>query len=399
MKRGAWHQFGDRSQKLAQEQLEQGVGVGVIISARDISCNNAAKYAIQYHGLSADVLFDPQFYVPEFQNANLQSYGMDACRVSVTQLHQLSDSNASILAATLERIGRELQIDALISPALPYEAGRPDIVRLNHQLFNIAKKVGDSIGVPTYATVAFGQSVTGSNQTMGTALSAATALPCDGWYYAFEFTPARIPSDDGLVFRCCTAGLTLACTGKPVLHAFAGPMGLLSLGFGATGAGIGHSQNVWHFTRSRWQQQSGQGGGGDAPPRYFSKSLWGTIVYPDETVLLPLSLRRQIFTESPFDMNVRAGLDWDRWTANKHFVHIIGSTVGAIAGEHNAEACARTAIALLQHSLDLHQNIQHHFGQTGLRDNTTAYQNSWRISMDRILSEKADDYSFLAMLR
>lgn len=399
MRRGAWHQFGDRSQKLAQEQLEQGVGVGVIISARDISRNNAAKYAIQYHGLSADVLFDPQFYVPEFQNANLQSYGMDACRVSVTQLHQLSDSNASILAATLERIGRELQIDALISPALPYEAGRPDIVRLNHQLFTIAKKVGDSIGVPTYATVVFGQSVTGSNQTMGTALSAATALPCDGWYYAYEFTPARIPSDEGLVFRCCTTGLTLACTGKPVLHAFAGPMGLLSLGFGATGAGIGYSQNVWHFTRSRWQGQSGQGGGGDAPPRYFSRPLWGTIVYPDETVQLPLILRQQVFTKSPFDGSARANMNWSRWDANKHLLYVIGSTIGDIAREHNAEVRARSAIAILQRALDLHQNIQPHFGQIGLRDNTTAYQDSWRICMERILREKADDYSFLAMLR
>ena len=32
MRRGAWHQFGDRSQRLVLEQLQGGVGVGAIIA-------------------------------------------------------------------------------------------------------------------------------------------------------------------------------------------------------------------------------------------------------------------------------------------------------------------------------------------------------------------------------
>lgn len=62
MKRGVWHQFGDRSQKLALEQLEQGVGVGVVISPRDLAQNKAIEYAPQYRAAGGDVLYDPQFY-------------------------------------------------------------------------------------------------------------------------------------------------------------------------------------------------------------------------------------------------------------------------------------------------------------------------------------------------
>ena len=100
---------------------------------------------------------------------------------------------------------------------------------------------------------------------------------------------SALPSVRETVRRCCVAGLTLACTGKPVLHAYAGPMGLLSFGFGATGVAIGHSQNLWKFTRDRWMPAASQGGGGDAPARFFSKALWGTIIYPDETSPVPCS--------------------------------------------------------------------------------------------------------------
>lgn len=58
MRRGAWHQFGDKSQRIAEEQLERGTGVGVIISERDLSRRHAAQYAEAYHQLGAHVLID-----------------------------------------------------------------------------------------------------------------------------------------------------------------------------------------------------------------------------------------------------------------------------------------------------------------------------------------------------
>jgi hypothetical protein len=56
MRRGVWHQCGDRSQKLAAEQLQRGVGVGVVISPRDLAYNGAMDYAKQYHDLGTAVL-------------------------------------------------------------------------------------------------------------------------------------------------------------------------------------------------------------------------------------------------------------------------------------------------------------------------------------------------------
>src|SRR5258708_3818091 len=310
MRRGAWHQCGDKSQILVEEQLRLGSGVGVILSPRDLSRAGAIDYAERYRGLGAEVLIDYQFYVPGYVNPKLISYPISAFRAGVSALNQFSDIQMVDFRNQLRIDNAELQTTAVIAPAVVYEAGRQDIVQLNARLFAAARFVADELHIPVYATVVLGRSVTASEQTISAALAQATALNSDGWYFAFEFEDERIPSSRGAVGRCCAARLTLACTGKPVLHAYAGPLGLLSFGFGATGVGLGHSQNLCKFTRDRWQPPIAQGGGGDAPPRFFSSSLWGTIVYPDETAQLPANIRQQVLTASPFSGPVAAGLAW-----------------------------------------------------------------------------------------
>ena len=226
------------------------------------------EYAAQYAQLDAPVLFDPQFYVPDFSNDNLDTYGLSRFRTSLGTLGQISDSDLDQLAGELESLGSELGVCGVIAPAAMYEAGRPDVLALNARLFDAAKMAGNALGVPTLASVTLAQSATNADSTVVAAVGAATSINPDGWYYGFEFREERIPSGRDAVRRCCDAGLSFALTGKPVLHAYAGPMCLLSYAFGATGVGIGHSQNLWRFTRQRWETVAGQGGGGDAPARF-----------------------------------------------------------------------------------------------------------------------------------
>ena len=158
MRRGAWHQFGDRSQRLVLEQLQGGVGVGAIISARDLAMNNAADYAQQYRTLGAGVLIDHQFYVPDFSNAKLASYPTNQFRDSISGLNQVNSQQLAGLAQAIDSIHTSIPADGIIAPAAVYEAGRPDIVDLNARLFETAKAVGDARGFPTYATVVLGRS-------------------------------------------------------------------------------------------------------------------------------------------------------------------------------------------------------------------------------------------------
>lgn len=393
MRRGAWHQFGDRSQRLAEEQLRQGAGVGVIISERDLSRRNAAEYAQSYHQLGAHVLIDQQFYNPQFTNPNLQTYPINKYRAAISQMKQLSDKELTEIASELRIYHSETEADGLIAPAVLYEAGHQDAVTLNKRLFDIAKQVGDELNIPTYATVMLGRSATSSKPTLDTALSHATALKSDGWYFGFEFSQDRIPYSREDVYRCCVAGLTLACTGKPVLHAYAGPMALLSLGFGATGTAIGHAQNLWQFNRKRWEPAKGRGGSAKTPPRFFSGALWGTIVYPDETVQLKPAIRSRILTQSPFSTPTSSNLTWNQWDANKHLVNIICSTVSEIAAIDDPRENARAAIKILEEAVALHKSIG-----IKLRDNTNAYQENWRLAMVDLLTNHSDDFDYLEML-
>ncbi len=398
MRRGPWHQFGDRSQKLALEQLEQGIGVGVILSPRDLQVQNAVNYAQQYRALDAHVLIDQQFYKPDFRNANLNSYPISQYRTTVSQLHQIADSDLQGLANHLLENHVAISADGVIAPAVVYEAGSTQIIELNARLFNAAKTVGNTLNIPTYATVVLGRSVTQNPQALASVLSSVTALDSDGWYYAFEFGSERIPSSHDEIFRFCSAGLTLACTGRPVLHAYAGPTALLSLGFGATGVGIGHSQTLWKFDSDHWAPSTGQGGGGDAPARFFSRALWGTIICPDEVVQLPTIIRDQILTHSPFSTQVEANpaFNWPRWDANKHLVHIIASSVAEMAATINARINLNVARDLLTQAVALHTAIS----TTGLtvRDGSYVYQPGWITACNNLLINRANDFDYLELL-
>lgn len=399
MRRGPWHQFGDKSQRFVIEQIQKGAGVGVIISPRDLTMDHAIDYAQRYHGLGAHVLIDQQFYVPDFRNANIETYPTSRYRTTSSQLNQITESDLASLVNDLSTINQKLSADGLIAPALIYEAGRSDIMRLNEKLFEAAKHAGDALGIPTYATVIIGNSAVTSNQMTKEILSHATSLHSDGFYYGFEFSSERIPSSRELVLRCCTAGLTLACTGLPVLHAYAGPMALLSLGFGATGSTIGHFKNLWRFTRSRWGPTPDQGGGGDAPPRFFSSNLWGTIIYPDEVVQLTSTLQNQVLTHSPFSSSVSSNqpfTGWKNWDAGKHLVYTICSVVSAIAANSDPRTNGNNAITILQGAVTLHQNIA--TAGLSLRDNTNAYQRNWQLAMNDLLTDYSRDFDYLALL-
>ena len=398
MNRGAWHQCGDKSQRLVVEQLEAGHGVGVILSPRDLTRDQAVNYAAQYATLQAPVLIDPQFYVPDFTNDNLDTYALSQFRTSLASLRKITDVELSALTAEIETLGSELAVSGVIAPAVMYEAGRPDIADLNGRLFTASKSAGDALGVPTLASVTLARSVTSSDSTVAVAVDAATALNADGWYYAFEFEEERIPSSRAAVRRCCDAGLSLALTGRPLLHAYAGPMGLLSYGFGATAVGIGHSQNLWKFTRQRWETPAGQGGGGDAPARFFSKALWGTVVYPDETQSMGVALRSQVLTSTSFCDAVMATppTAWPRWEAGKHLVCALAETSAELAALKTARASADAARQRLTGSVALYGQIR----QMGLqlKDSSDAYQENWRLAISDVLSNRSADYDYLELI-
>jgi hypothetical protein len=389
MRRGPWHQCGDRSQKLALEQIQNGVGVGVVISPRDLGHDNAIDYATQYHALGAHVMIDQQFYTPDSMIGKLDTYPICRHRNSISSLHSISDHDLGELARDLENVNRAMAADGVLAPAVVYEAGRPEIHALNGRLHRAARDVGNALGKPAYATVVLGRSATATMDTVNAALSFATTLDADGYYFAFEFDPERIPSSREAVGRCLSAGLTLACTGKPVFHAYAGPLGLLSFGFGATGIGIGHSQNLWKFDRSRWDDADAQGGGGNAPARYFSSALWGTIIHPDESAQLSTAIQGQILTPSPFT------IPWDRWQANKHMVYCLGTTIAGMAGTTDPRMNVQAAINILDAAAALHTTIS---GTLALKDFTNTYQRNWRLALTDLLANNSADFDYFALL-
>lgn len=401
MRTGAWHQCGDRSQKIVIEELQNGKGVGAVLSPRDLAFEGAKGYATQYCGLGAEVAIDPQFYNPSYRNPRLSSYPTDSFRVSISNLLAIGTQQLATFAKQLEQENAELGASVLIAPAVLYEAGRADIIDLNMRLLKVAKTVGDELGIPTLSTVFLGRSVTQSDDATNAVLSAATSEACNGWYFGFEFPdPERIPSPKASVKRFCRSALALACTGLPVLHAYAGPMAILSVPFGADAVGVGHFKNLWHFHRSRWtSSQPSRRGGPEIPPppRFFSRELWGTIVYPDEVRLLASSIQSNILHLSPFSGQVGQGLNWDRWSACKHLVSIICDEVATIA----ALQAPRDALAHSKNLLHSALSNLASIASSGLRlrDDADAYQANWLASLEELEQEEASNFEYLELVK
>jgi len=398
MKQGAWHQFGDRSQKLALEQLQDGCGVGAIVSPRDLAFDKAKEYAPKYHETGAEVLIDQQFFLPESDVGKLRQWPCFNHRGRTSSLAGLSQGAIDALATSLEEENRGLKCAAILAPAVTYAAGRRDIAELNSRLFSAARKAGDTIGVPTLATVFLGDSAAASYETITEALSAATSLGASGWYFAFQFGDARLPADDGEILRYCAAALKLAATGLPVLHGYAGPIAPVSLATGATGVGVCHSQNTWGFSPSRWKDQSGGGGGGDAPPRFFSPRLWGTIVYPDEFARLPEELLKQIVVHSAHSSAVSIRpprAKWSRWDANKHLVATVCAESDALSQKSLSERVS-WVVTLLEGATSLHSEI----ARLGveLNDHTADYQQPWLDAVRRAGTVFKDEYEVVSLL-
>jgi hypothetical protein len=395
MKAGIWHQCGDRSQRVALELIQSDCGVGVVLSPRDLAIHNAANYSRQYHNEGADVLIDFQFYTPGFTNNNLDSYPISQHRTHITTLTQATEQELVAVRNSLRDSCDTVGVDGVIAPAMVYEAGRNDIVQLNQKLFQVAKEVGQELDLPVYATVALGTSVTGSENTIKPILSQATSLDGDGWYFAFEFEPERIPSNTEAVKRYCQTSLKLAATGKPVFHAFAGPLGIVSLGAAATAIGIGHSQNLWRLDRGRWAAADGQGGGGAAPPRFFSKSLWGTIVYRDEIAQLSTALANQVYTPTTFSP-AQPTVQWDRWNANKHLLKVICEGTSQVIQQATARTRAQEAVRILQAAVSLHGQIA--ASGITLRDRAASYQQPWVDALQWTLQNCSKDYTYLEFI-
>lgn len=400
MKRGAWYQFGDRSQKMVLEQLDHGLAVGAILSPRDLKPAGLADYANQYRQKGVDVLIDPQFYIPESTVGKLTEYAINQkYRQSISGLGDLTDDDLGDLAKELAELNKLVGAAAIVAPAVLYEAGRPDIVELNARLFSAAKTAAQSLSIPVYATVPLGGSVTQDDTTTDSALASATNVAADGWYFAFEFEDGRIPADINRIGRYLRSGLRLALTGKPCLHAFAGPLGLLSFATAATGVAVGHSQNLWQFNRTRWLPTDAQGGGGDAPPRFFSTALWGTIVYPDELALCAPAVRKQIVVKSPYSAMVSVDspfAPWDRWESNKHLLYMLTSEYKKLSEVKGGRSAAAAAKKILDGAVALHGTIAG--AGIALKDNANAYQGNWLTALATFLASSSNDLDYLDLM-
>ena len=95
--------------KLFGECVLHGAGVGVVISPRDLSRERAVELAPQYRDLHADVMIDPQLYLPDSTVGRISAYAeLVPFRQAVSQLHKIPDAQLVALQAAIHQLNDDL---------------------------------------------------------------------------------------------------------------------------------------------------------------------------------------------------------------------------------------------------------------------------------------------------
>ncbi len=394
MRTGAWHQLGwNHHLHTIGGLLAAKPGGGVILSPRDATLDTAATCSTACRANGASVLLDPQWYEPSFTNSKLDSYPTGGVRASVGTLGGGLDVATLIDGIVAEN--EQVCSSAVISPAVVYEAGRDDIVNLNDELHDCGLVAAERLSVPCFRSIFLGNSICSSEGLIDEVLSSIDPRGANGWYFGFEFDEPRLPVGPRSVYRCLRALITLRLTGIPVLHAYAGPLGPLSIAAGASAAAAGFDQKQWQFCPARWAETASQGGGGNAPPRFFSSALWGTIVHPDETVQLSSMTRAQVLTPSPF-ASMPLQSNWSKTQSKQHLVYVVADLVDLVASETSFAAKGTRVRDALRGAIEQHRMIAT-AGLT-LKDNAAVYQPSWLAAFEDFQSLHEDDLYLAELL-
>ncbi|MBM7845370.1 hypothetical protein [Herpetosiphon giganteus] len=398
MKRGVWFQYGSGSQKIMLDLAKTGVGQGAVFSPRDISQNSMITNAKKLKKLGFELMIDQQYHIPSYSNKNLQSYSMNNHRNRISKLVEIDSDGLLSLQRDLLFINEKVGTNAVIAPAVIYEASDDKITDLNEKLFKAAKQVGDNLGIPTYASIIIGRSAVISDSNIMALLSDITRLNADGWYFSFEFSDEKMPSNPDEIYSFLKAGLLLANTGKPLFHAFAGPLGLLSYAFGSTAVGVGQIKNLWQFTRSRWVVRTTKFIPKKHPPKFFSYPLWGNIVHPDETGNLIPILRSKILEYSPYSEQVEKEIDnWPSPYPKKHLLYILSKQIEEIASKNNIRESAIYAIKKLNQSQKIQEEIINSY--ITIRDPLLKVQKNWLRGLNKYVQDMNDEFDYLGFLK
>lgn len=400
MKNGGWHQVTHGTQNLVHDLLGEGIGSGVIIGPRYLALDTLSGHARRYLEAGAEVWFDPEMYVPGFSKDHYNQYSSSVMRMPLPDLLQrVADTNF------LEAVEKALIVDnsqlgstALVAPAVPLESARPEIQQLNQHLFSAARSAANKLELPVIASVAMGRSIT-DPLIAARELAISTSFDPDGWLFQFESSDDRLPIDIDWLCAFGVSSLILASTNKPLVHNSVGPLGLLSIPVGASAAAITYAQNCWGFKRSRWPLvvEKQRGGNGGAPRRFFSGSLWGTVVHPDETKKIrDAGLFDKIYTDSPYSDLVKNSpeADWTHAESRRHFVHNVISEIEKQKLLTSREAAAHV-LALLKEAVQRHNLIAQK--QVPLKDGTNEYQANWHNSLAHLLKNYQIDYEWIEL--
>lgn len=175
-------QFGHGMMALSKTLVEEWGAGTVILSPRNVAEDRQITLADELRGAGADVLFDPQFYVPHQRHTKLRRYGYWPGAYDRSMFW--TGSGLSEMLDGLIELNAQLGAAAVILPGPYCETVDHDWLQIQGQIIAAARE--KDANARLYATLALSAEATRNNHQVHELLDDAAEWNVDGVYLCFQ---------------------------------------------------------------------------------------------------------------------------------------------------------------------------------------------------------------------
>ena len=278
-----YHQLGHQDEGRCLHMLQNGQGVGAILSPRHLDDNQLREYAQLFIHTGGELLVDPQFYNPVF----LDEFDDSPLGLGDYTTHDLW--NSSVQHSVVGRIlayQRELGVSRLIVPT-PFarEGVTESWLDLVAGMTTVAREwlITEGEDVPLLATLSVPAPITAAEDERARLLNRIVGFEVDGFYLALE--SSLFPADTDFLSGVLDMVFRLKQNRFTVLLGYSGYWAYLCFPFGLDAFASGGFDNRRSFSFLTWEIVE------SAPRRaprnrFCSTRLLGRISFSDEAELL-----------------------------------------------------------------------------------------------------------------
>jgi hypothetical protein len=226
-------------------QYRAGREAGVILWPRTMTPEQVERHAREVHEEGGSVLFDPCFYVPHTERAQILNFPYWE-GVSFETTEFTGDAGRDFCRRAIDYQVHDLKVTEVLLPGRYTNVVNEDWLAMHRMFAETARDL--QLGRSVYSTIALGPDVIQDRQSLDSIPDEVTQYPVEGVYLLYRSPNDEYLTDDtNFLMGLLVAGLSLSLADKEVIVGYANQQDLLLAAAGVRTIASGNFRNVRRF--------------------------------------------------------------------------------------------------------------------------------------------------------